>query len=352
MAVKTGIEWTDATWSPLRVRVRMDAVDICNQRGWKDLAPIVARMTGRAGPHCESVGPGCAYCYSDTNNHRCLPANGTGLPFDRRSRELVEPFIDEKIGDQPFNWKAPRRIFVENQSDLFGEWWPDEFIARVFNTMAECPQHTFQVLTKRAERMARILGGPKHHHLWTPKMWHREVLPNVWLGVSVENQEYADKRIPLLLQTPAAVRFVSYEPALGPVNFMRRYGKIEMSPARMSAAALEAGAACEFVEYVPRLDWIIIGGESGPKAREFNLEWARETVRQCKAAGVACFVKQMGSNPFLHMERSVHEERPGLKFHMEQLEIDRTISFNDGHGGDPSEWPADLRVREFPEARS
>lgn len=126
MAAKSPIEWTDATWSPLRARVKRDAAAIATAKGFTSLVQIAGKMAGRVGPHCEKVSPECEHCYSETTNRRCLPVNGTGLPFDRRSRELIEPFIDENILAEPIRWKTPRRIFVESQSDLFGEWYTDE----------------------------------------------------------------------------------------------------------------------------------------------------------------------------------------------------------------------------------
>ena len=118
MSAKTGIEWTDATWSPLRARVKPDAAEIARAKGYRSLVQIAEKMVGRAGPHCEHKSDGCNHCYSGTNNGRCLPSNGTGLPFDRRSRDLIETFVDENILLQPLKWAAPRKIFVENQSDL------------------------------------------------------------------------------------------------------------------------------------------------------------------------------------------------------------------------------------------
>ena len=170
MSKKTGIEWTDSTWSPIRVRVKPDAVQIARLNGYSSLIDVAEKMRGRVGQHCEHVSPGCENCYAETNNHRCLPGNGTGLPYDRRSRDLVGAFVDERILLEPLKWppswdcrtdrhcnklefQRPRRIFVENQSDLFGEWVTGEMIDQVFAVMALCPQHVFQVLTKRPERM-------------------------------------------------------------------------------------------------------------------------------------------------------------------------------------------------------
>jgi protein gp37 len=188
-------------------------------------------------------------------------------------------------------------------SDLFHEAVPFEYIDDVYFVMAECRQHTFQVLTKRPKRALEFFERSKdrlkkaHMDEW----WKGyNALPNLWLGVSVENQAAADERIPLLLRTPAAVRFVSAEPLLGPID-LTSYPR---SPA-------------------PALDWVIVGGESGHNARHFDPAWARTIIAQCRAAGIACFVKQLGSKNIMPLR--------------------------DRKGGDPLEWPADLRVRQFPE---
>jgi protein gp37 len=293
VAAKTEISWTDATWTPLRARVKADAANIARAKGYASLIQIAEKMAGHVGPHCEHVSDGCKNCYSGTNNGRCLPANGTGLPFDRRARDLVDPFVDEKILVQPLHWRAPKKIFVCSQTDLFGEWASDEDIDRVFAVMALCRQHTFQILTKRPARMSRYLSGPdarrRIQDILAPtgnrtsdeaaKLFDNWPLRNVWLGVSTENQQTADERIPLLLKTPAAIRFVSYEPALGPVAFEPYICRDHRD-----------GTPHE----VARLDWIIAGGESGPGAQPANPEWFRSVRDQCAAAGVAFFMKQWG----------------------------------------------------------
>jgi len=260
--------------------------------------------------------------------------------------------------DLPLRWKKPCRIFVDSMSDLFHEALSDEQIDQVFAVMALAPQHTFQVLTKRPERMREYLNaddtirriavladskrssvrgnipeiGPLGHGSPGARWWP---LVNVWLGVSVENQETADERVSVLLDTPAATRFVSYEPALDGVNFSRWLKRTttlhvradvegmlrnrsfhcltgddgkELSPrqAEDQLYALHArgvkyisAGACDAFDPQsgcpghknPALDWIIVGGESGPGARPFDVAWARSTVEQCKAAEVACFVK-------------------------------------------------------------
>lgn len=293
MGAKTGIEWTDATWSPIRYRVREDAADIARAKGYTSLVHIAEKMAGRVGQHCEHVSAGCEHCYAETNNHRCLPANGTGLPYDRRSRDLVEPYFDStaisKIPEHP-----PRKIFVENQSDIFAEWVPDTLICDTFQDICDNPQHTYQMLTKRAERAFRFLSQT---HLpcfccqgsgWNYCVWdgnglqrHGKPYPNVWLGISAENQETLDARALWLLKTPAAVRFLSLEPLLGPVD-VKPYVEWE-----------RCGGGHRTRD--TRIDWVIVGGESGHGARPMHPDWVRSIRDQCQAAGVAFFFKQWGA---------------------------------------------------------
>jgi len=264
--------------------------------------------------------------------------------------------VEDHLAD-PLRWTRPRMVFVNSMSDLFHEALTNEQIARVFAVMALAPRHTFQVLTKRAARMrkwftdgarpniavydaaAEIVAGDwskmpgdmaktrSSGGAWWP-------LPNVWLGVSVEDQASADERIPFLLETPAAVRWVSYEPAIGPVWFN---GLLAEAPGCNAIDALTGEAFIDGIggTTTGRLDWIVVGGESGPGARPFDVEWARSTIKACKAAGVPVFVKQLGA--------IAHGDRPGdggdaLNF----------LRLRDKKGGDPSEWPEDLRVREYP----
>jgi len=226
--------------------------------------------------------------------------------------------LDEKILEQPLHWKKPRRVFVCSQTDLFGEFVPDAMIAAMFSTMARCPQHTFQVLTKRAERMCdfsmcsldisqksreayRSFGGSELPGPHWP-------LPNVWMGVSCEDQQRKE-RINILRHTPAALRFVSFEPLLEDIG---HWG-------------------------VAGIHWVIVGGESGRGARPMNLVWARSIAYQCKTAGVPCFIKQLGAHPLDSTE-------PWRIVHGRQLE-----PLSDRHGGNIDEWPIDLRIREMPE---
>jgi protein gp37 len=241
MSSDSKIEWTEKTWNP---------------------------VTG-----CTKVSAGCKHCYAE----RMWPRlNGPGRPYAGRAFGDVQCH-PERLGYPP-RWRKPARVFVNSMSDLFHDDVPDEFILSVFHTMAITPKHTYQILTKRPERMLSLLSGWRDSGL-TLREGCRSVLPNVWLGVSVENQATADERIPLLLQTPAAVRFVSCEPLLGPV----RLDKITDDELGAKWDALSAG-----------LHWVIVGGESGPRARPMHPDWARSLRDQCASAGVPFFFKQWG----------------------------------------------------------
>ncbi len=287
MADNTPIEWTDASWNPVRAR---------------------NLETGKVGWFCTHASDGCRFCYAETFNRRL----GTGIDYRAQDRDKVEIFLDEKTLQQPLHWRRPRRIFTLSMSDLFGEFIDDEWIDRVFAVMALCPQHTFQVLTKRAGRMREYAlahngmgNGPicrainaipaglgnRHGALEMP-------LPNVWLGVSVEDQPRADERIPLLLDTPAAKRFLSCEPLLGPID-LTRLCVLPQKPGSIRAGIHVDALRNKHCESgLPRglggIDWIICGGESGPGARPMDPVWARSLRDQCQAAGTAFFMKQWG----------------------------------------------------------
>ena len=251
----TKIEWTDATWNPI---------------------------TG-----CTKVSAGCKHCYAERDWKRLvhLPAY--------HGRAFTDVACHPARLDQPLRWKKPRRIFVNSMSDLFHPDVPDAFVDEVFAVMSLTQRHVFQILTKRPDRMRaymrRIDASPllldiarrvisntrgilsfRYDFAWP--------LPNVWLGVSVEDQATADERIPLLLQTPAAVRWISAEPMLGPVDVQ---AAINRMPWRIGGG--DAG-----------LHWVVVGGESGPKARPMHPDWARSLRDQCAAAGVPLLFKQWG----------------------------------------------------------
>jgi len=292
------IEWTDATWNPVR--------------------------------GCTKVSPGCKRCYAERFAERFRGV--AGHPFEQGFDLKLVP----EMLPAPLRWKRPRRIFVNSMSDLFHANVPSEYIAAVFGVMAAAPRHTFQVLTKRADRMrawfawaarkdqvgdgihcavTEMFAVPElnryltrndgdlvddepaefDHLIEDPPEWP---LANVWCGVSVENEDYAH-RIEDLQATPAAVRFLSLEPLLGPLPELDLAG----------------------------IDWVIVGGESGPGARPLELDWVRDIRDQCRRAGVALFVKQLGT-------AWAREHKGG-----------------DGKGAALHRWPEDLRIQEMPPER-
>jgi protein gp37 len=295
MGDRSKIEWTDASWNPIRAR---------------------NLKTGKIGWHCEHATTGCEFCYSEGFNLRL----GTGLSFKPGHRSDVELFLSDDMMALPLRWKKPRKIFVCSMTDLFADFVPDEWIDRVFAVMALCPQHTFQVLTKRAERMRNyvtaafkgerpiasaatelrgsIIGGIQALSAWFDHD-HDDPRPmaNVWLGVSCERQQEADERIPLLLQTPAAIRFISAEPLLGPMDLWNgdpdpRLGGHKATTTFLGdwwPAGAPKGASCNH-----GVDWIIVGGESGRNARPVHPDWVRSLRDQCSAAEVPFFFKQWG----------------------------------------------------------
>lgn len=323
MSAITKIQWTDRTWNPVR--------------------------------GCSIVSPGCISCYAMKMAHRF---SGAGKPYDGLTKQTkAGPQWTGKIRTiekallEPLSWRKPARIFVNSMSDLFHEGVPDEFIDLVFAVMALAPRHTFQILTKRAERMrdymAAAVDRVRLEWLVTEASTRQRLelkafpgwpLPNVWLGVSAEDQQRADERIPLLLQTPAAVRFISAEPLLGP---------IDLRPDWLMYDSAECPACQEVACDCGAIDWVIVGGESGPGARPCVEGWIRSIVGECALTGVSCFVKQMGSRPQLDGPCS---GLAGYTYTVTAASGGVDIVLKDSKGGNPSEWPADLRVREFPRA--
>lgn len=212
---------------------------------------------------------GCLHCYARTLHER----------FHGKGSFATITLHHDRLTD-PLKWRKPCRVFVDSMSDLFHKDVPDAFIDRVFGVMKQAP-HTFIILSKRADRMldfvkARTLNG-------------KCVDDNIWLGVSVENQRAADERIPLLLQTPAAVRFLSVEPMLEAVNI-----RPWLEPSGHIYSEVSAWGNQTVGDWPP-LDWVICGGESGPQRRPFDLDWARALRNQCTTAGVPYFYKQGSS---------------------------------------------------------
>lgn len=300
MAEDSKIEWTTHTWNP-----------------WEG---------------CVKVSPGCKNCYAEARDLRFTGGKYWGPNSTRR-------VISEKLAREPLRWQKAAaqknaelavlnlppqrpRVFCASLADVF-EDRPDltERRGRVFDMIRQCPDLDWLLLTKRPENIARL--WPKHVPPPSSSEW-----PNVWLGCTAEDQEWADKRIPHLLAVPAVVHFVSLEPLLGPVSLARALGAAHLY-ARTPRAAL---------------DWAIIGGESGHNARPFELEWARSLLAECDRMLIAPFVKQLGAcasdpeNGIAGHALKVHPDAAAL--------VSRRLA--DPKGGDMSEWPLELRVREFP----
>jgi protein gp37 len=291
MSDNTSIEWSNATWNPIL--------------------------------GCDRVSPGCDHCYAITearirehNPHPKVAAAFAGLTdringrIDWTGRISVLP---ERLA-QPLGWRKPKRIFVNSLADMFHKDVPGEIIAQVFAVMAATPHHTYQLLTKRHARMRSLLSSQdfaravqrafdgladKHlddlhqDHILRSADSPSWPLPNLWLGVSVEDQHWADLRIPALMATPAAVRFLSCEPLLGPIDLAMDHecGDPPHSP-------------CP-----PSPDWVIVGGESGPGARPMNPGWVRSLRDQCTSEGVSFFFKQWGSYRWVAGSRFNEETR-------------------------------------------
>ena len=312
MADNSKIVWTEATWNP---------------------------VSG-----CSKVSEGCRNCYAEREWSRLsklVPA------YAGRNFEDVACHPDRLA--QPLRWKRPRKIFVNSMSDLFHPDVPEDFIDRVFAIMALCPHHTFQILTKRPERMRDYLSKNRREN-WAYAAVHdwgkydpdgifdhlayaEGPLPNVWLGVSVEDQKTADERIPLLLGTPSALRWVSIEPMIGPIV-------LEEVPVGMFGPLRWKGSP----EGLSKIDWIVVGGESGPTARPMEAEWVRKIKDECEEAKVPLFVKQLGaaySDPVDGIAGSA------LKISEDAIPLlKRRLKHRSG--ADMEEWPEEFRVREYP----
>jgi protein gp37 len=252
--MKSKIEWTNETWNPI---------------------------TG-----CTKVSQGCKNCYAERVAERFWG-----------DRKFTDIQLHEDRLEQPLRWKKPRMVFVNSMSDLFHEDVPFEFIRQVFDVMGKAENHIFQILTKRPNRMKEFYDWDRDFfNALPPDKFEKikdESLPNVWLGVSVEDQKTADERIPILLDCPSAIRWVSVEPMLSSIDLSKWLGE------------------------PTSLDWVIVGGESGPNARPMNSYWARLVRDQCQSVGVPFFFKQGSQN-------------------------------NWGNYKDFDKFPKDLQIREYP----
>ena len=269
----TGIQWTDQVWNP---------------------------TTG-----CDRISPGCDNCYALTMAKRLKGMGQAKYQTDGDPRTSGPGFgvaVHPDTLDTPLRWRTPRRVFVNSMSDLFHARVPKSFVGGVWNTMALTPRHSYQILTKRPERMRRILTGwAEAGWMWRKDdaMWCGPIpgpLPNAWLGTSIESDDYA-YRAGELRETPAAIRVRSREPLIGPLPSLDLTG----------------------------IDWVIVGAESGSNARRADCGWIRDLIAQGREAGAAVFVKQLGTRW-------------------------ARVNGGESHGGDWSLWPEDLRIREFPVA--
>jgi protein gp37 len=247
---------------------------------------------------CDRVSPGCSRCYAESIARRF--AGGRGFP-----NGFSITLRPERLS-HPLTWRKPTRVFVNSMSDLFHKDIPAAYVAAVFAVMARTPQHTYLVLTKRPARMRALLeygarrlqfeADPEDAAVLAEAEWP---LPHVQLGISAEDEHWAEVRQAELRRTPNALPWISAEPLLGPIHL-----------------GLDAAE---------HLSWLVIGGESGPGAAPMHLDWAYSLIGQCRAAGIPVFVKQLGSD-WARRNGAAHPK-----------------------GGDPAEWPAALRIREYPQ---
>jgi protein gp37 len=316
---KTEIAWCDYSWNPL--------------------------------VGCSKLSLGCQKCYA------AEAAKSARLQQFSQYQKVKEwdgtiEFVENQL-TKPLSWKSPKKVFVGSMSDIFHKNVKDEWLDKIFAVMAFARQHTFQVLTKRPKRMQQYLSDPATvdrieeagytftHNMDCVNNWS---LPNVWLGTSVENQQVAGDRIPLLLDSPAAVRFLSCEPLLEELNLIshEREGRsynylLNTWETRRSGAggAVAGGRISPF--YADGIDQIIIGGESGPGARPCHIDWIRSLVRQCQQTKTAVFVKQWGSNAI--------NSTPYIDG---VVQNNFQVKLKNRKGGDITELPLDVQIREFP----
>jgi protein gp37 len=267
---KTKIEWTDTTWNPIR--------------------------------GCTKISPGCKNCYAEAfaERFRGVPGHPYEQGFDLR-------LVPEKL-EEPLSWRTPRMVFVNSMSDLFHKGVPDWFIQNVFSVMEGTRRHTYQVLTKRPERMLAFVVEFDKWLQYAGDVTFAQKLPNVWLGASVEDRQYGLPRIEYIRQMPGAVRFLSIEPLLEDL------GEIDLT----------------------NIDWVIVGGESGRGARECNLDWIHSIVEQCSAQNVPCFVKQLGAKPY-YLDA--------------ETKAKTAFEIRDSKGGDIRDFPCHFQ-REWPQRES
>lgn len=296
MAEITSIAWADSTFNP-----------------WRG---------------CAKISPGCTNCYAEKQSKRNPRVLGQWGPHGRRA------IAAESYWKQPFKWNREalaagerRRVFCASLADVFED--RSELVGprlRLFGVIKDTEHLDWLLLTKRPENIQRLWpryvvydsNAGLRQERWTSDLEIGISAHNIWLGVSVEDKQHGLPRIDVLRQIPAVVRFLSIEPLLEPL------GKIDLTG----------------------IDWVIVGGESGHGARSFHLDWARDILHQCRAANVPCFVKQLGSDPCSNDDRDPENSKENTRYAL------GTLLLKDAKGGDWSEWPEDLRVRQLPAARA
>lgn len=335
MAEQSGISWTDATFNP-----------------WSG---------------CTKVGPGCDNCYAEAlMDKRWQRVQwGPGQPRRRTTTTWRDP-VKWNTNHAAFFAQHGRRqrVFCASLADVFDNEVDPAWRVDLFQLIADTPNLDWLILTKRIGNAARMINEASRtvYKGAGEPTWPWE---NVWLGATVVNQEEADRDIPKLLATPARVRFLSIEPMLGPVNLQYQLhvantakGWVKLPWFDSSDGRSAGGGAPKYIgPSVPDVDWVIVGGESGVKARPFHVDWARSIVKQCQAAGVPVHVKQLGAQPRGWCAALAHvapEDREDVtcdyhEAHEQGQECQgRCAAMVAPAGGDPTEWPEDLRVQQWP----
>lgn len=301
----TKIQWTDITVNPIHL----------------------IQPDGTHGGHwCRKISDGCKNCYAEEQNQSNYFKFASHLPYTGKVPQNL--IFDEEVMKKLINMRSPKKIFLCSMTDLFGEWIPDEWIDKAFAYMAIASQHIFQILTKRPERMQKYLSDKFRSNLISNAAYKIDKscripnlpLPNVWVGTTVENQQTADDRIPVLLRTPGKICFLSCEPLLESITLKKHF------------RTANNGDELTWLDY---LNWVIIGGESGKGARPCDIKWIRSLVEEIKPNNCSIFVKQLGSKPI--------NSDNGL-MRTPQL----WLNLKDPKGGNIDEFPDDLKIQQFP----
>ena len=354
--VLLGCEWcaedvsaggTDVEFDELRIMANYTDIEWTG----RTLNPIIAYHveTGKRGWFCLKVGPECWHCYAESLNKGRF---GNGVRYAVDQKRLVRIEFVQEILTRPLRWRKSQRIFLCDMTDLFLEHHPFEWINEVFFMIYRAKQHFFQVLTKRVDRALQWWASEERK-----KFWEEHCLPdlsefeNFIFMASTGNQEAYDERMPLLIKMPARYKGLSIEPLLGP---------IDMSPTSYMVGGLVAGRGTNVNndDWLMHLDWVIVGGESGSRARPMHLDWARKILLRCEQRTdmgrpwpLPAFMKQVGSMPVMsdaEWRNNSHTRLLSAKRWREAPDGTVPIRVYHPKGGDPEEWTPGLRVREFP----